>query len=150
MANGAFSTNVIANGVDLSTSDHRILMRIVRGLDELPDVRGKDIVVPGLPGRIARNRVNDRLVIEAAGFVAGTGADETAQRADFRAIVDEVRALMDPTQNPYTIEATLEDGAGRTITARPVNIVWGDDNIPSFRMLSCEWESIDPDWTAQP
>lgn len=147
MANPGWSTNLTANGVDLTTSDNRIMLRLVRGLDDLAEVRGKDVIVPGLTGRIIRNRVKDRLVVEAAGWVMGTGVGEAAQRADFRAIVDEIRALMDPTLSPYAIVAILEDASTRTIMARPTNVVWGDDNLPSFRMLSCEWESVDPEWT---
>lgn len=148
MPHVGYPTSLVANGVDLTRSDGRILGRVVRGLNELPEVRGKDTVVPALAGRVPRNRIADRLLIEWEGMVMGAGSTEQDQREDFRDIVDSLRALMDPTSDPYELVVTLEDGSTtRSITARPINIVWGDDDIPSYRVASLQWESVDAtDW----
>lgn len=141
-----FSTHLTADAVDLM--DGRFLFRLVRGLGEVPTVRGEDTIIPSATGRTARSRVADTLRLEAQGWVLGEGVGEAAQRADFRDAVDELRALMDPTQDPYTIEVEVEDGSTRTILARPLNIVWGEDRIPSMCYASLEWESVAPTWTA--
>lgn len=142
-----FPTSLVADSVDLTRSDGRILGRVVRGLNEIPEVRGKDTIIPSKPGRTPRNRKLDRLMVEWEGMVMGAGADEDAQREDFRDLVDDIRALMDPTSDPYELVVTVEDGTTRSITARPVNVVWGPDDIPSYRTASLQWEAIDAaDW----
>ena len=142
-----FPTSLVADGVDLTRSDARILGRVVRGLNELPEVRGKDTIIPGASGRVPRNRKLDRLMVEWEGMVMGAGVDEDAQREDFRDLVDSIRTLMNPVQDPYELVVTVEDGSTRSITARPVNVVWGPDDIPSYRTASLQWEAIDAaDW----
>lgn len=151
MPHVGYPTSLVANGVDLTRSDGRILGRVTRGLIESPDVRGRDTVVPALAGRVPRNRIADRLVIEWTGHVMGAGDDEQEQREDFRDLIDSIRALMDPTSDPYELVVTMEDSSTRTITARPTpnGIVPGDDDIPSYRLLSLQWESVDAaDWVA--
>lgn len=147
MPHNALPTSLVADGVDLTRSDGKILMRVTRGLNEVPEVRGVDTIVPSLNGRIPRNRRLDRLVIEAAGIIMGAGADENAQRVDFRATIETLRDLMNPVQDPYNIAVIDEAGTTHTITARPMNLVVGDDDIPTYREVSCQWESIDAaDW----
>ena len=81
MSYSGVATAITADGVDLTRSDGKIIFRVTRGLDEVPEVRGVDTIVPSLQGRIPRDRRLDRLIIEAEGMVMGTGASETAQRA---------------------------------------------------------------------
>ena len=64
-------------GTDVQVIDG-IFLQIVRGLNESPEVRGIDTIVPGLAGRIARNRKADRLVIELRGHVMGAGTAAVA------------------------------------------------------------------------
>lgn len=147
MSHPGYATSLTANGFDLTRSDGRILFYPTRGIDEVPEVRGEDVVVPGLAGRFATNRKLDRLTIEATGMVMGSGATEALQRSDFRALVEQIRDVMNPSHDPYQLVITVEDGTTRTITARPMNIVWGDIVIPSFRAGSLQWESVDAaDW----
>jgi len=143
----ALAIAIVADGVDLTRSDGKLLFRITRGINEVPDVRGVDTVVPSLNGRIPRSRRLDRLVVEASGLVIGAGATEALQRTDFRSLMETLRDLMNPVQDPYDIAVTVEDGTTRTITARPLNLVAGDDDLPSFREVSLQWESVDAaDW----
>jgi hypothetical protein len=81
----------------LSGSERRITFWLVGGLDDPADVRGEDTVVPALAGRIARNRVRDRRVIEIQGYVRGLGSDDAARADDFRDIQEVLRALFAPT-----------------------------------------------------
>jgi hypothetical protein len=147
MPNGAWPTSVVANSIDLTRSDGRILLRLVRGLNEVPSVRGGDTIVPSLAGRVPRSRVYDRLMLEAAGYIFGAGTTEDDQRESYRDTIDELRGLMDPTQDPYSVVATLEDGTTtRTFTARPLNMVVTEHRrIPSVAEVSLEWECVDAD-----
>lgn len=148
------SNGITADGtnlVQLVGNVPRIVLRCVRGLDEGPRVRGSDTIVPGLPGRIARNRVADGRTIEGEGYVQGLGVSAAAELADFRAIVETIRALCDPTQDPYTLVVELEDGGTATIEARPLpqQPLWGPADLPSFRALSIEWEAVGDDWVIE-
>ena len=137
------------NGTDLCTDvsgEPRFIIRLIRGLDESPEVRGKDTVIPGTAGRTARNRVWDRRVIELSGWVMGTGATEEAELADTREALETLRALFDPTNAPASLVIELEDGGSATITARPINMAVGDDDVPMRRQVSIELEAVGADW----
>lgn len=136
------------NLVQLSSGKPRMVIRCVSGLDNGPQVRGVDTVIPGLAGRVPRNRIRDVRKIELEGFIQGVGSDDAAQKADFRAAIEELRALFDPTLTPGTLVVALEDGGTATISARtmPEEPEWGPDNIPSYRTLSVELEAVGSDW----
>lgn len=140
MSSGAAVIGLTYDGTDIQQADYGIFLEIVRGLNEPPQVRGIDTVVPGLPGRVPRNRVVDVLTLELRGFVTGDG------RAAFRANAATVRALFYPTNDPAVLVATLEDGSTATITARALPTqLWGQV-VPEFATVSIELESVDPDW----
>lgn len=134
--------------LQLTGDQVRICLRVVEGLDNGPQVRGVDTIIPGTAGRTARNRVRDirRIVLE--GWIAGTGASHDAQRDDFRAIIEELRALFDPTLSPGELSVALEDGGTATIDARtmPEEPEWGPDLLPTYRELSVELEAVGGDW----
>src|SRR5687767_13721371 len=92
---------------DLQASNYTIFLQIVRGLDENADVRGQDTIIPGTAGRTARNRVADVRRIELRGWVAGTGATETAARSSFRTLVKSLQTLFSPTAAAGNLVATL-------------------------------------------
>jgi hypothetical protein len=73
MTNPAAAIPLTVGGTDVQQNPIGIFLEIVRGLSETAEVRGVDTLVPGLAGRIARNRLGDtrRLLLE--GLVAGTG-----------------------------------------------------------------------------
>jgi hypothetical protein len=62
--------------------------------------------------------------------------------------VEELRALCDPTQDPYLLEVELEDGGVASIMARPLpqQPLWGPGDQPTWRALSIEWEAVGDDW----
>lgn len=134
------------NGTDVQQDPMGIFLELVRGLNEPPRVRGVDTIVPGLAGRIARNRVSDGFTLELRGFVAGNGDDEAEQRADFRVLVNAFRALFDPTADPVEVVATLEDGSTATCTARALPTAVWDQVMPALARASVEMESLDADW----
>lgn len=131
-------------GTDIQDLDG-LFLEITGGLDELPEVRGEDTVVPGLAGRVSQNRIADRRELELEGYVRGVGADEEGDRSAYRTNVIAMQALFDPTLDPGELVASLEDGSTATINARALNIV-GAQKMPSFKLVSVKLESVDPNW----
>lgn len=138
------------DGTDVQDADLGLFLEIVKGLNETPEVRGTDTTVPGLDGRIPRNRVTDRLAIELRGMLMATGMDESAQRSDFATMRQQVRMLFDPTKMPADLVAELEDGSTATISARPLPTLLWRQGPPGYAELSVELESVDPDWVIVP
>lgn len=146
----AYPTGLTVDSIDLTRTDLRIMFRIVSGgPEDVWETRGDDTVIPTSHGRFPRNRQRDELVIVAEGYVQGDGIDEAAQRSDFLGIRLDIRALMEPTQDPYTLVHTDETGSEWTIEARPLNVLWSkDDGIPARRGASLEWLAVEDDWQA--
>lgn len=121
-----------------------MFLEIVRGYFEPSSVRGSDIVVPARVGRLAGVRIRDvrqpvlqGIVCGAVGATAGT---------TFRAKVDTIMALFDPTVSG-TLVATPAGGAARTLAScRTTSILW-DDITPDYSRVNIELESIAPEWT---
>jgi hypothetical protein len=145
--NAAAVIGLTFKNVDIQRADFSIFLELKRGLNEGPETRGKDTVVPGLTGRYWRNRVADRRPLELVGYVSGADASpaEAALRRDFRHRVEELRALFDPTDDPGELEAALEDGGSASIFARATNMVW-NQITPALASVSVELESVDPEW----
>lgn len=101
MANPAAVVGLTFGGTDIQHNPIGIFLEIVRGLNEGPSVRGSDTVVPGLAGRIARNRVADRWDIELRGLVAGTGNE-----------VQSVTITGAPTGGTFTLTYSGQTTAG--------------------------------------
>jgi hypothetical protein len=138
------------NCVQFDGAQCRMVLRLVRGLDEGSRVRGVDTMIPGAAGRIAEERVGDGRTLEGIGWVAGTGGTPAEQAADFEAAMAELRALFDPTLDPGTLEVLLADGSTASIQARtmPEEPEWGDDKNPLYREFNVEWEAVDgADWS---
>lgn len=147
MSNNAFALSELTfKGTSLMRSNNTVLLRIVRGLGEVMTVRGRDTIIPSARGRTPRNRVRDTLAIELRGIVMGTGSDESAQRESFVDLRQELRELFNPDDPPGLLVATLEDGTTQSIDARAINLMWGDDRIPTYRELSVELEAVE-DWS---
>lgn len=133
-------------GTDLQESDFSVFLEIESGLHDGLTVRGRDTVVPALAGRIARNRVKDRRVIQLAGWVSGVGSSASAQADAFRDVCQEMEALFDQTTTA-TLEADLEDGTTVQIEARTIEIHFAQQRTPVLQRLEVDLESVAPDWT---
>lgn len=133
--------------IDLQRSDLQWFFEIERGIDEVPTVRGKDTVIPGAAGRFEQNRRNDTIQIVLRGFVQADPAltDTLDRRASYRANMTTIRSLFAQDRLRAELAALLEDGATRTVSARPINIVGGREIASEFRELSIELEGYD-DW----
>lgn len=64
----------------------------------------------------------------------------------FRANVLTVRTLFDPSAEPASLVAVLENGQTASITARTINSLW-DQQDPYAAAVSIELEAVTPDWT---
>lgn len=128
----------------------RMAIGLVRGLDDGPEVRGVDTVVPGSAGRIPRSRVWDHRTIELEGFVGGAGASEAVQRADMRSMLEALRTLFDPTRAPASLVIGLEDGGTATISARPLNMLCPATIASVRERVNIELEAVEDDWEVVP
>lgn len=138
---------LVWDGHDLQRSDLEVFMEITEGLDDLPETRGEDQLIPFRAGRLPGLRLPHRRPIVAVGHVMGP-ADATARPA-FRAYVDDLHSWMDPTAGEKVLVATLEDGSTRWITCAARNILPGEGWASEYRAFSLEWEAVsDPLWHA--
>lgn len=92
MTNSYATIPLTFGGTDVQQNPIGIFLEIYRGLNEVPSVRGIDTVVPGLAGRIARNRVVGVLAIELRGMVRGTGNE-----------IETVTITGGPTSGTFTL-----------------------------------------------
>jgi hypothetical protein len=132
------------DSTDIQQNPIGIFLEIKRGLYEGPEVRGEDTVVPARTGRIARNRMADRWVIELEGYVSGLGSTEDAQREHFLDLADIIGALFDPTAMPATLQAEMQDGGTRTIEARTLPTVLWNQVVPSMAKVNIQLEAVEP------
>lgn len=138
------------DGTGLNTfvgSERRLTFWLVGGLDDGLDVRGEDTVIPSAAGRVARNRVRDRRIIEVDGLVTGTGASEAARMDDFRDAMESLRTLFSPTRAAANLVISLEDGVRTaTISCRPLP----DRDVRYYPTSAARWalefEAIGNDW----
>lgn len=149
MTNPAAVIGLTFDGTDIQQNPFGIFLEIKRGMYEGPEVRGTDTVVPARTGRIARNRVADRWIIELEGYVSGIGADEEAQREHFLDLADTIGALFDPTAMPATLSAAMQDGGTRTIEARTLPTVLWDQVVPSLARVNIQLEAVEA-WIVTP
>lgn len=127
-------------GTDLQPANLQIFLELVLGLSEAPSVRGTDIIVPALAGRVEGRRVNDFVAIELRGWVRADPATTTTatQRASYRANMKALRALFATNRARADLVATLEDGTTATISARPLNLVLTELVPSEFANISIE------------
>jgi hypothetical protein len=132
---------------DLQPENLGIFLEITQGLDESPEVRGKDVTVPGLAGQIPRNRQPHQLRILLTGHVMGVGTTTAEIQSSYRTLARYMRTLFRPYRLPADLVAgPLEDGSTATISARPLNTIWIPEVPSEFSRVSVELFSVDPDW----
>lgn len=122
--------------------------RIIRGgPGTTPNVRGTDDILPGAPGRFARNRVADIRTIEIEGWVAGDGATVLERAEDYWANRIAAATLFDPTIT-RVLRATLPTGAAYAINARALPLDGYKQVDPTHADITVVLESVDPFWVA--
>lgn len=133
------------DGYDLQREDLDVLFQITEGLDTLPETRGTDQVIPFRSGQLPQARIAHRRSVVARGWVAGAAP---SPETSYRAYLDGLKAVLDPTRAPAILVATLVDGSKRWINARPANpaLIGGDLVGHEMRPMSIEWDALDPFW----
>lgn len=111
MSNPAAVIGLTFGGTDVQQQPIGIFLELVRGFGEGPSVRGTDTVVPGLVGRIARNRVADTWRIELRGMVAGTGNE-----------IQTVTITGSPTGGTFTLTFQGQTTAGIAYNATAATV----------------------------
>ena len=133
---------------DIQRADLGVFLRILKGLNEPPSVRGTDSIVPALAGRVEGLRVNDVLQIELDGIVQADMSltDPDDQKASFRVNADYVRTLFRTNRARAQLTALTEDGTLKSIDARPLNAIW-NVVIPGYvALVNIQLEGYD-DWS---
>lgn len=122
MSSPAAVVGLTFDGVDVQLPDLQIFLEIKRGLNESPTVRGVDVTVPALAGRVEGNRVNDVLSIELEGIACADEALSTRaeQLESYRENAATVRELFRPDRLRAQLVAELEDGRTLAIMAKPL------------------------------
>lgn len=144
---GGYVTGITYDTTELQPSSQDWVLWIMRGLNDVPSVRGEDDVIPGAPGRVARARQADVRVIELEGWIMAQGATWELAIANFRQSVQALQALFDPTLDPRVLSAVLEDGSVATINARVVPPLVVEERVASHvARIAVQMESLDPDW----
>jgi len=130
-------------GYDPQRPDLDVFFEITEGLDELPEMRGEDQLIPFRTGQLPGLRLAHRRPVVLTGHIMGSGS---APRSVYRAYVDELKGIFDPAAGPGILAATLPDGTNRWLNAVARNIVGGEGFGGEFRSLSIELEALDPYW----
>jgi hypothetical protein len=109
--------------VDLST--YAVLVRKVDGVDELPDLRGENIVVPAITGRRwARKRMDQKrltLAVWVTSADAAGGLTEPTNARQTRANLDSLHALFSG-RTAGALVRVMPDGSERTASAEVVSV----------------------------
>lgn len=130
-------------GYDPQRPDLDVFFEITEGLDELPEMRGEDQLIPFRTGQLPGLRLAHRRPVVLTGHIMGSGS---APRSVYRAYVDGLKGIFDPAAGPGILAATLPDGTNRWINAVARNIIGGEGFGGEFRSLSIELEALDPYW----
>jgi hypothetical protein len=127
-------SRITAAGTELQPLNGKLHFYVNGGLDDQPEVRGADFIVPSAAGRLVPTsgaRLNDRLLVELRGFVHGIGATEAAAQQDYRSTMDTLLGIFDPTDNPWALVVFgpvhgVATGHKRTIMVRYLDSVPGE------------------------
>jgi hypothetical protein len=135
------------DGTALETSDLSVYLEVTFGLNEQPDVRGSDSVVPHADGAISRNRrAHDRRIL-LSGWVSGVGSTTALVRASYQNTFDTLFTLFATDRVPADLVVTSPDATTRTIEARPLNIAIKEVVLGEFAEVTVEMLSVAPNWT---
>jgi hypothetical protein len=147
---GGYVTELTYDSEELQPSSLDYVLWVIRGLNDIPSVRGTDQVVPTRTGQVERNRKADKLAIELKGYVLANGDDVDATVANFRGSVETLKGLFDPALASRVLAATLEDGSAASINARVVGLAMPEVVPGHVAEVSVSMESLDPYWVITP
>lgn len=129
---------LLVSGEDVQRADLSLFLEVAEGLGSGASVRGGSVLVPGLPGRRDRNRIQDVLNLELQGWI------KAPTLLAYRNDVQYLNELFRPSRGPVTLQATLEDGTVVTIPARAeFPFGWGSEP-GATRRVSIGLEATDP------
>lgn len=133
-------------------TDKRAVLDVFPGIWSAVEVRGKDEVIVGKPGRLALPRVEDRLVLNLVGWLRGVGATKEARWESFREIMDEAKTAFALTTTANLVASGpylgLESGETATIEAATRDVAWGVIGSDAAVQIDVELECVSdpPDW----
>lgn len=131
--------------------DCRVAFWFRDGFNNIPTIRGEDVLVPGRSGRIARNRIADVLAVPLSGWlVVPDGLAVDAARAAFRSSMRTLQTLL-AGLDVVVLEAALEDGSIATLNVRvepPVLVREQPAGLGAT--IDVDLRSVDPSWVITP
>lgn len=138
MPNPASVIGLTYKGTDLQTADHRIFLEVAEGLGNLPELRGGDFTVGGMPGKRALNRLPDSLGLMLVGWT------KNATWQAYRTTILELQRLFRPLAGPGPLVATLEDGTVLTAQARALSMLPSPDDPGATKRLAVTMDATEP------
>lgn len=149
MANG----DLLFGSFECRRDDYTVRLDLHPGIWSVTEVRGRDDIIVGMPGRLELNRVPDRLVFSIAGWLRGVGETKEARWESFRAVMDELKAAF-PLTDVGTVSVGapylgLEGSEVASVQARPINVAWGRIGSDASVQVDIEMECVStpPEWT---
>ena len=147
----------MANGITiggLELTENGYYFEIIQGgLDDIPEYRGEDDVVPEAAGMAAGLWTKHRRILKLHGTVEGSGATQALRRVSYRSRFDALVAKMDvATPIDVVVYGPREGlGAGDTATladCRPQRIIGPASTGDEIREVTLELVCIGspPDW----
>ena len=131
------------DGYDIQRADFGVLLDIVDGLDDLPELRTSRQVIPFRHGQRAEYPYANGRPLVLSGLLDGR---DGLDRAAYRTYVDEVKQSFSPFRaEPGILVATLEDGTLRWISAMPLDLRPASI-VPGASRISIELLADDPFW----
>lgn len=153
--------SITAGGtLELQDPDNGVLFFFSRGgLDDHPVVRGTNVTIGRKPGQTWKPKVADHQLVTLHGYVEGQGASLAAQRIDYRALTDAIRAVFDPTAAPFELAVVggepfynegLDASETATITVEFLRFVGPPSNglVREFD-IECRCISDPVEWTVE-
>lgn len=121
---------------------------------EPAEYRGRDDIALGRPGRVRRNRIADRRIINLRGWTRGIGTTVEERRESWNDAEAEFLALLDPSLAPGAL-IVLAPYLGLLSGSLSIDVVglnWIAGDVigsMSFRLWTVELEAVGnpPDWT---
>ena len=123
------------------TSTGAYNIRLLGIPESVPGRRGSNLVIPGRPGRVYREKVHDERIISLAMWVKG--ASGTALQTNVEAL-----SLLLGKNGQNTLSRTMADASVQNISAEVVNTIGFEPQSDKLYSLVAEFLVADPYWQA--
>lgn len=151
---------VVADGsLELQDPDNGFDFVFVRGgLDDLPAVRGENVVLPSKPGQTWMPKVEDSMLVTLSGVVSGTPG--AGARESYLSRMTTLRAIFNPSAEPFPIVVypDAEGVGGRLAAGETATILVEFLRFTGLPAMADRWRELEiecrcisdpPTWTIE-